>query len=80
MQAEDITGKTPIHYILKNNNYKELIRFIICGANPLFFGKKKLVETGLECNRVLQVFKNFWLKLVFLPEDERWKVFVSKKK
>lgn len=80
MQAKDITGKTPIHYTLKNNNYKELIKFIIAGANPLYFGQKKLVETGLECNRVLQVFKNFWLKLIFYPDAQRWKIFHQKKK
>jgi hypothetical protein len=26
------------------------------------------------------VFKNFWLKLIFMPEEERWKLFEKKKK
>lgn len=57
------------------------MRFIMHGANPLRCGKKtKNIETGLECSRVLEVFKLFWLKLVFLSDREREIMFQRKKK
>jgi ankyrin repeat protein len=52
--AKDMSNKTPLTYVLMHNNYKDLIKFIMYGAKPLYFGvKKKQLMTGLECNRVL---------------------------
>jgi ankyrin repeat protein len=79
--AADIAGYTPVDYALKSNDYKELMRLILHGANPLRCGKKtRWIITGLECKRVLEVFKLFWLKLIFLPDKQRYIIFDKRKK